>query len=661
MTPDDLLPITPGGLIMPEPRFPKLKKKRAPSSSVRSSLEKPERFLRVGKIIDDIFRFEKAALRKAKIKSGEKHFELSVDPRSLKKAAKGQPSKHYAPYGCVSKLSFYGICATRKELDQLYDNLIDAGYIDIYGNILKQFKNIRTAQALEINPKFNAAKDAVYDVLGSVLKYRHIPYHTTGGSDKLRVEKGDIKKGLHERLDFDDRSAYIGVLLRRQCWMSKLHPQQLEKWEQEEAWKRMPVAPVKHSVMLRKGRKQPSVNPQELFPPDAKMLTYYLSRKIDSSYLRWRHSDIEKFLDGYTRVNPEKLFRDIVSAYRRYCYFESEDTYYLLALWIIGTYLFPLFPAYPLILLNGPMGSGKSRTTKVSSCMAFNADPMIDPTNAAIFRRADKNRASLFFDDAEWLTGTTKTRLLSTLKSSYKNTAKATRVGLNKDGSIDEYEIYSPKMFNNIYGIDVVMADRTIIITQKRTLGKVKLDKHDPDENDPYWAEIRNRLYLFTFNYWQDIKELRAKQARLPLRDRAYELYMGILSIAQFLDSASKRKGLHKLIFESAMRDVEERKSEYLKTNPEALTIQALLSLVLADGWYSIPKIEYEIKTVSDSPREITSVWTGKILKSLGFGRKRDEWRRLRNTDGRRVSRPTEYYIRKRVVADLAKQHGVKE
>jgi hypothetical protein len=271
----------------------------------------------------------------------------------------------------------------------------------------------------------------------------------------------------------------------------------------------------------------------------------------------------------------------------------------------MGTYLFPLFPAYPLILLNGPKGSGKSRTTTVSACMAFNARVWTDPTNATIFSLAESQRASLFFDDAEWLAGKRMTRLLSTLKSSYKNTAKAARKGRNKDASIDEYEVYSPKMFNNINGIEDVMADRTIIITQKCAPRKIKIDRHDPDENDDYWAELRNRLYLFTFNYWRDIKAMRKAQKSLPLGGREYELYMAILSIAGFIDSVSTGKGLHEKILKAAVCEVEERRSEYLKTNPEALTIQALLALVLADGWYSVSAIRSEIQNLAAHPRDI--------------------------------------------------------
>ena len=321
--------------------------------------------------------------------------------------------------------------------------------------------------------------------------------------------------------------------------------------------------------------------------------------------------------------------------------------------------MFPLFPAYPIILLNGPKGSGKSRTTTVSACLAFNAYPVTDPNQATIFRLAEGQRASVLLEDAEWLAGKNPTRLLSALKSSYKATAKVPRVGKNVDCSIDEYEIYSPKMFNNINGVDHVMASRSITIPFRCAPKSVKIDKHDPDENDPLWAELRNRLYLFMFNYWKDIRDLVPKQAKLPLYGRQYELYVALLSIAQFLDKHSRKTNLHGRTLKFALDEVDQRKSEYIKLNPEALTIQALQSIVLEDDWYAIPLITHEVKKLSDSPKDITDARVGRLLKSLGLGIHKRDWRRPRVIHDGKELRPTEYFIRRSVVESLAEEHGL--
>ena len=463
-----------------------------------------------------------------------------------------------------------------------------------------------------------------------------------------KFAKIDIENKLHPRLDFDKKSAYIGVLL---CPL------------------KMADIPIRHIIGFNKDLNQPTAIPQESYPSSPLEEELLRNRKVDSSYRRWKHSDSVNFLEGNTRVEPEKLFNDIVMAYKRYCYFESETTYHLLALWVMGTYLFPLFPAYPLILLNGLKGTGKSRTCSVSACMAFNARLITDPSTASLIRFTHNQRSSVFVDDAEFLASKAMTRFFSTLKSSYKPTAKIARVGKNKDGSIDEYEIYSPKMFNNISGIADVIGSRSIIIRQTRAPAHVKIEKHDPVETDECWFDIRNRLYLFTFNYWQDIKTLLPEQKELPLHARPYELYAGVLSIAQFIDSVSEQKGLHKLILDAAMQDAEERESKDLKATeydlqntPKALAIRALLTIVQTDGWYSCEKITSAIKKIAPFPETITSVKTAKLIKDLGFAKTKNvDWRRTKGAVGSSVIKPTEYLIKRLGVIYLARKNDISE
>jgi hypothetical protein len=52
--------------------------------------------------------------------------------------------------------------------------------------------------------------------------------------------------------------------------------------------------------------------------------------------------------------------------------------------------------------------------------------------------------------------------------------------------------------------------------------------------------------------------------------------------------------------------------------------------------------------------------WTGKMLKSLGFG-KAGNWRRPRREQSHRLSltRPTEYYIKRQDVINLARRHKI--
>jgi hypothetical protein len=52
----------------------------------------------------------------------------------------------------------------------------------------------------------------------------------------------------------------------------------------------------------------------------------------------------------------------IHNLFKQYVDFRSEIESWILALWVVGTYFYQMFPAYPYLALNGPKISSKSTT-----------------------------------------------------------------------------------------------------------------------------------------------------------------------------------------------------------------------------------------------------------------------------------------------------------
>jgi hypothetical protein len=380
-------------------------------------------------------------------------------------------------------------------------------------------------------------------------------------------------------------------------------------------------------------------------------------KMVTGALARWEPQYVKSFLDGDNIIDLGKLFHEIVSVYKSYVYFEDKDTYPFIALWVMGTYLFPLFPAYPMILLNGPHNSGKSRTLFVSALLAFNSEVVGDPTGATLFRMVDRFRSSLFFDDTEWLAGNKATRVASLLKVSYKRGVIIPRVGKNTDGSVTSYEIYSPKMFTNISGIENVLGSRTITVHQRRKPAGYPIEKSDPKNDDSIWARLRHQLYLFTFNYWGEINALLPAQNKTPLENRDYELYAGILAIASLIEKRTDIKGLHKKILAMALRQSDERKSDDRVFNPSIIAIQALFTLVQKDGWYSIQQIMDAFKDCHVSNKGINEESTAGILKGLNIGKRPGTKKRFRVGSNRK--RLTHYLITKKEIGILVKRYDV--
>ncbi|HEU5348607.1 MAG TPA: hypothetical protein VFU63_08345, partial [Ktedonobacterales bacterium] len=75
----------------------------------------------------------------------------------------------------------------------------------------------------------------------------------------------------------------------------------------------------------------------------------------------------------------------------------------VLALWTLMTYVHPLFEFLPILHLQGPAESGKSRAAAVLAALAFNGLLTGSPTPAALFREAHEGRYTQFLAEADHL------------------------------------------------------------------------------------------------------------------------------------------------------------------------------------------------------------------------------------------------------------------
>jgi hypothetical protein len=84
-----------------------------------------------------------------------------------------------------------------------------------------------------------------------------------------------------------------------------------------------------------------------------------------------------------------------------YIDFRSEVESRILTLWVIGTYFYTMFPAYPYLTLNGPKNSGKSTVLRLLQPLAFNMIITSDPTDPSIFRLIHQTNCTVGIDEAE--------------------------------------------------------------------------------------------------------------------------------------------------------------------------------------------------------------------------------------------------------------------
>lgn len=234
---------------------------------------------------------------------------------------------------------------------------------------------------------------------------------------------------------------------------------------------------------------------------------------------RWSTQSIQAFVRG---VASKPSFLDVFTKIRakieENIEFKDPRYYSLFATWVMGTYFFPMFPAFPYIYIMGTKRSGKSKLLLLSSGMSFNGKNVVGMTTSTIFRLAEGNRASLHIDELEGDKLAKDPEFRALLLQGYKKGATVPRSRKLQSGRwvIDEFTPYSPKMLVNIRGIDDVMEDRTITVIMERGTDPTKINKNI-NLDDPFFKQIRDELYVLCL---MECKNIYEKYLQTPLTNQ---------------------------------------------------------------------------------------------------------------------------------------------
>lgn len=219
-----------------------------------------------------------------------------------------------------------------------------------------------------------------------------------------------------------------------------------------------------------------------------------LSQKWNNDSL---NTFIEDFNEGKRGVDGFTLYTKILNTLKIHIDLEQEEDYTILTSWIIGTYFFPIFSAYPYIHIKAPKGSGKSQCLNFICQTAFNA-VKARASLPALRDTVDSLRGTYLMDQADALHRNNMEDFLDVLTDSYKRAGGSVRkmTSIKNEWVVGEFEAYSPKGFASINQLPEDLRDRCIVIPLIRS------NKNLPalDEESPLWKELRNDLYIYLIN-----------------------------------------------------------------------------------------------------------------------------------------------------------------
>ena len=89
-----------------------------------------------------------------------------------------------------------------------------------------------------------------------------------------------------------------------------------------------------------------------------------------------------------------------MAPYLKYLDYRNSSTYSFLALWVIGTYFFPIFKAYPYVCFSGKE-SAMTKCLPITQQMAFNAVQSSNIDSSSLYSIVEGQRATFLIDEAE--------------------------------------------------------------------------------------------------------------------------------------------------------------------------------------------------------------------------------------------------------------------
>ena len=195
--------------------------------------------------------------------------------------------------------------------------------------------------------------------------------------------------------------------------------------------------------------------------------------------------ELAKEFLAYLETNPttcpkaelNALLIELTEYFRRFVVFPGKHWASVMATWVLGTYLFPMFQNYPYVWLTSrEPGCGKSLLGQILANLSFNGEFMSSPTEANMFHLPEQNRGVQVWDEVECTNRVERSKFQSVtaiLLVGYRNGAVVPRqVGKSWDKQV-KYHVFCPRVLIGLSQLPETARQRSI---------ELRLSKRTADE-----------------------------------------------------------------------------------------------------------------------------------------------------------------------------------
>lgn len=259
-----------------------------------------------------------------------------------------------------------------------------------------------------------------------------------------------------------------------------------------------------------------------------------------------------------------------------------------IALWIVGTFVFPLFDAFPYLLITASTKrSGKTRLSEMIGFACSNPRNFAAMTGPTLFRSIEDESPTIIFDEAEQLSSEAAGTMRSVLNVGYRKGQTIPRTTAN---GIKEYPTYCPKVFVLIGKTFDTLKDRSIVINMKRAETRRRFTFDIAKEEG---GVIREMIAAATKHEQSAISDAFLSHPGLPfLMDRDEEIWTSLFVLCSIfcpgriteLQAAAADMSADKTVEGAAYTSTKESEEAANKAEYAEKALVDLFSVFIADG-----------------------------------------------------------------------------
>jgi hypothetical protein len=283
-----------------------------------------------------------------------------------------------------------------------------------------------------------------------------------------------------------------------------------------------------------------------------------------ADYARLRPECAELFLSGEQRIDGEALLSKCEGVLCSYTHLNDVRLYSLLAVWSIGSYLYPLFSHFGYLFFYSTFPrSGKTRMEEIFSHLCFEATRPLNAPTVPTIREFAAEGHTLILDTLErWNEKSTEAfgAAMELLDAGFRNGGIVAKMVQGNDGKWvrTTFPVYAPYVLAGISknSLTDTALDRSFAIEMHRKPTAIKKRKYNHNVCEQECVSLRDDLYRWALENAASVAatyettQLEAEVDALELNDRAADIFKPLLAVAHHLGNETLREQLASLAIE---------------------------------------------------------------------------------------------------------------